>query len=84
MRAGLLASIVAVGLCAGCAAPNYFQPPTAQNTSCAGSSKEASLAPVGCTTTASPPPDQVITHPNGNGPQVETWGPPYAGLPASG
>jgi hypothetical protein len=75
MRALSFASILALGLCAGCAGPNGLPSSFSQNASCTGRT-QASLAPVPCTTASWPPAGMVVTNPDGGGPQVELWGPP--------
>ncbi len=72
MRALLLMSFVALALCAGCVAPSDF----AHSGICASETQQASLKPVACAPTGWRSHGTVYTHPNGDGPQVEIWGPP--------
>lgn len=75
MRALSLVAFVALGFCAGCAGTNGLLPTSASNGACAGGSQQASLAPLPCGHGGWPR-GTVYTHPNGDGPQVEIWGPP--------
>jgi hypothetical protein len=76
MRALSLVSLIALGLCAGCTAPTDSQSASVQGGRCASGSQQASMAPIACAPAGRLPAGLVYTHPNGNGPQVELWGPP--------
>jgi hypothetical protein len=76
MRTLLPLSLAALSLCAGCTAPDGLQATFAQAQNCVVPSTQVSLAPMPCARPTWPPPGTVFTHPNGNGPQVELWGPP--------
>jgi hypothetical protein len=84
MRALSFASIIALGLLAGCAGPNGLQSSLSQNGNCTGRT-QASLTPIPCAPASWPPAGMVVTNPGGGGPQVELWGPPgWAGGGAGG
>jgi hypothetical protein len=70
--------VALLGLCAGCA--SLQRPPSnvaSLDTACVGRMLQT---PDGqpCAPQDRFPPGVVITHPNGNGPQVVLWGPPDA------
>jgi hypothetical protein len=79
MRALPLIFIVTLSLCTGCSAPGDWHPNSPQTMNCVSGTRQASLTPVPCSPLAWPPPGTVFTHPNGDGPQVELWGPPSGG-----
>jgi len=66
-----LASLFAVGLCAGCTAISA----TEQSTGCPASVTASAIAPVSCGRNGWQN-GGVVTNRNGNGPHVEVWGPP--------
>jgi hypothetical protein len=76
MRALLLLPLAALGLSAGCTTPDAWRATYAQNGLCVQPTQQVSLAPMPCARPDWPPPGTIWTHPNGDGPQVELWGPP--------
>jgi hypothetical protein len=82
MRKALpVAAFVALGLCAGCAGP--IDPPAGASAgSCLGLIQQAGQTPLNCG--GWPPRGEVVTNPNGHGPQIELWGPPGGGGSAGG
>jgi hypothetical protein len=76
MRTRLLLSLTTLGLSAGCATPDGLRPIVAQNGACVQPIPQVSLATMPCAQPTWPPQGTVFTHPNGDGPEVELWGPP--------
>jgi hypothetical protein len=76
MRALSFVSIITLALCTSC---TDWRPNSAQSMNCVSGTRQASLSPVQCAPGGWPPPGTVWTHPNGDGPQVELWGPPSFG-----
>ena len=71
MRVLSLFLLFAVALCAGCANPSVSQ----QSAACPPEVIASSVAPVSCGPNGWRH-GEVVTHPDGNGPHVELWGPP--------